>query len=158
MVEPQRCCRVALLTHRCSERQPEPPYMVGCVQTATKESMMSMTSLKAVQIVHSTEAADPAAVFIPDPALKVGNPAVVGLAGFGMTTLLLQFHNIGMIGIGPIIWLGLIFGGAAQFIAGLQEIRTGNNFGYSAFTAYGCFWISLALMQIGNATGLFKVT
>jgi len=132
--------------------------MAGRVQAATKEPMMSMTSLKTVQAVHSTEAADPAAVFVPDAALKVGNPAVVGLAGFGMTTLLLQFHNIGMIGIGPIIWLGLIFGGAAQFIAGLQEIKTGNNFGYSAFTAYGCFWISLALMQIGNATGLFKVT
>src|SRR5690349_14170637 len=115
MVEPQACCSFALLPHHCPERPPEPPYMAGCVQAAAKEFMMSMTSLKAMQAVHSTEAADPAAVFIPDAALKVGNPAVVGLAGFGMTTLLLQFHNIGMIGIGPIIWLGLIFGGAAQF-------------------------------------------
>ncbi|HCB14750.1 MAG TPA: hypothetical protein DEP36_14450, partial [Gammaproteobacteria bacterium] len=26
---------------------------------------------------------------------KLGNPAVVGLAGFGLTTLVLQFHNVG---------------------------------------------------------------
>ena len=25
----------------------------------------------------------------------LGNPAVVGLAGFGLTTLILQFHNLG---------------------------------------------------------------
>ena len=26
-----------------------------------------------------------------------GNPAVVGLAGFGLTTLVLQFHNLGWV-------------------------------------------------------------
>ncbi|WP_109117755.1 GPR1/FUN34/YaaH family transporter [Azospirillum sp. TSO22-1] len=98
--------------------------------------------------------ADPA----PKPIPKHGNPAVVGLAGFGLSTLLLQFHNVGWVGIGPVVWLGLVFGGAAQMIAGLQEMKAGNNFGYSAFTSYGCFWIALGLMQIGNATGLFTVT
>ena len=58
--------------------------MAGRVLAAAKEFMMSMTSLKTVQATHSTEAADPAAVFVPDAALKVGNPAVVGLAGFGI--------------------------------------------------------------------------
>ena len=86
---------------------------------------------------------------------KIGNPAVVGLAGFGLTTMVLQFHNVGWIGIGPVIWLGLIFGGLAQMIAGLQEMKTGNNFGYCAFTAYGCFWISLALLLIGNHYNLY---
>ena len=54
---------------------------------------------------------------------KLGNPAVVGLGGFGMTTLCLQFHNLGWVGIGPVLWLGLIFGGSAQLIAGLLENR-----------------------------------
>lgn len=89
---------------------------------------------------------------------KYGNPAVVGLAGFGMTTLLLQFHNVGWLEIGPIVWMGIAFGGLAQFIAGLQEGRTGNNFGYSAFTSYGAFWISFGLIQIASTTGLFPVT
>ena len=86
---------------------------------------------------------------------KQGNPAVVGLAGFGLTTMMLQFHNVGWMGLGPVIWLGLIFGGLAQMIAGLQEMKTGNNFGYCAFTAYGSFWISLALILIGNHFNIY---
>ena len=75
---------------------------------------------------------------------SLGNPAVVGLAGFGMTTLLLQFHNLGWMGSGIVFCTALAFGGCAQLIAGFQEFKTGNNFGYSAFCAYGAFWIALA--------------
>lgn len=89
------------------------------------------------------------------PSPKLANPAVVGLAGFGLTTLLLQFHNVGWMGNGPVIWVGLIFGGLVQMIAGFQEMKTGNSFGYCAFTAYGAFWISLCLMLLGNNFGLF---
>jgi len=80
--------------------------------------------------------------------VKLGNPAVVGLAGFGMTTFVLQCHNLGWCGIAPVLWLGLCFGGTAQLIAGLMEFKTGNNFGFCAFTGYGAFWISLCLMVI----------
>ncbi len=79
---------------------------------------------------------------------KKGNPAVVGLGGFGMTTLILQFHNLGLVGLGPVIWIGLVFGGTAQLIAGLLEFRTGNNFGFCAFSGYGAFWISLCFYLI----------
>lgn len=89
-------------------------------------------------------------------APKLCNPAVVGLAGFGLTTLVLQLHNLGLVGLGPVIWLGLVFGGLAQMIAGLQEMKTGNNFGYCAFTSYGAFWIALCLMLLGGQLGLFK--
>ena len=37
-------------------------------------------------------------------------------------------------------------GGGAQLIAGFQEFKCGNNFGYSAFVSYGAFWIALALI------------
>jgi succinate-acetate transporter protein len=86
-----------------------------------------------------------------------GNPAVVGLAGFGLTTLLLQLHNLGLVGMGPVVWSGFIFGGLAQMIAGLQEMKTGNNFGFCAFTAYGAFWISLSLMILGKSHGWFEL-
>jgi len=89
---------------------------------------------------------------------KLANPAVVGLAGFGLTTLVLQFHNVGWMGNGPVIWLGLIFGGLVQLIAGFQEMKTGNNFGYCAFTGYGAFWISLCLMLIANNFGVFPTS
>jgi hypothetical protein len=92
---------------------------------------------------------------ITPPSPKLANPAVVGLAGFGLTTLLLQFHNVGWTGNGPVIWVGLIFGGLVQLLAGFQEMKTGNSFGYCAFTAYGAFWISLCLMLLGNNFGVF---
>ncbi|MGE5516311.1 MAG: acetate uptake transporter [Bacteroidota bacterium] len=87
---------------------------------------------------------------------KLANPAAVGLAGFGLTTLLLQFHNLGWAGLGPTIYAGLIFGGLAQMLAGLQEQKCGNNFGYCAFTSYGAFWIALCGILLGNKFDVFK--
>lgn len=88
---------------------------------------------------------------------KNANPAVVGLAGFSITTLVLQFHNVGwMPSLGPVLALGLIFGGLAQLIAGFNEQKMGNNFGYCAFTAYGSFWISLALIFLMNHFDIYK--
>jgi uncharacterized protein len=86
---------------------------------------------------------------------KLGNPAVVGLGGFGLATMVLQFHNVGWMGLGPVIWIGLVFGGLAQMMAGLQEMKSGNNFGYCAFTGYGAFWISLVLMLLGNQFNIY---
>ena len=91
-------------------------------------------------------------------APKLGNPAVVGLAAFGLTTLMLQFHNVGWAGIGPVLWLGLIFGGLAQMIAGLQEQKTGNNFGYVAFTSYGAFWIALGGIWLGEQYKIYPAS
>lgn len=87
--------------------------------------------------------------------VKLGNPAVVGLAGFGLTTLLLQFHNLGICGLGPVASMGFIFGGLAQFIAGLLEQKTGNNFGFAAFTSYGAFWIGLGVIWMLNHFGIY---
>lgn len=85
-----------------------------------------------------------------------GNPAVVGLAGFGVTTLVLQFHNVGWCGLGPVFALALIMGGLAQIIAGFQEFKCGNNFGYSAFVAYGAFWLSFGVILICNKLGVYE--
>jgi hypothetical protein len=77
-----------------------------------------------------------------------GNPAVVGLAGFGLTTLLLQFHNLGWCGTGVVFCTAVILGGGAQMIAGFQEFRCGNNFGYCAFTVFGAFWLALGFIWL----------
>ncbi len=86
---------------------------------------------------------------------KLGNPAVVGLAGFGLTTLLLQIHNLGFCGLGPVLAMGIIFGGLAQLIAGFMEQKMGNNFGFAAFTSYGAFWIGLGIMWMLNHYGIY---
>lgn len=89
---------------------------------------------------------------------KLGNPAVVGLAGFGLTTLLLQFHNIGISGLGPVVAMGFVFGGLSQLIAGFMEHKTGNNFGFAAFTSYGAFWIGLGFIWMLNNSGIYVST
>jgi len=93
---------------------------------------------------------------MPHPT-KLGNPAVVGLAGFGITTLVLQLHNLGLCGIAPVAALGLIFGGGAQLFAGFQEMKLGNNFGFCAFTGYGAFWITFVLILLNKRFGVFPV-
>lgn len=86
---------------------------------------------------------------------KIANPAVVGLAGFGLTTLLLQIHNLGLIGLGPVVAMGFVFGGLAQMIAGFQEQKVGNHFGYSAFVSYGSFWVGLGIIFMLNHFGIY---
>jgi uncharacterized protein len=66
-------------------------------------------------------------------ATPQGNPAVVGLAFLGMTTRLLQFHNMGWGGTGTVFCAAMVVGGLMQMIAGFQEFKCGNNFGCSAF-------------------------
>jgi uncharacterized protein len=77
------------------------------------------------------------------------NPAPLGLLGFGMTTVLLNFHNAGFYELNTMILaMGLFYGGCAQVIAGITEWKKGNTFGMTAFTSYGLFWITLAALLI----------
>jgi len=88
----------------------------------------------------------------------LANPAVVGLAGFGGTTLLLQFHNFGWCGASPILWTALFFGGLMQLMAGMKEFQTGNNFGFVAFSSYGAFWMALGGILLGTHFGILQPT
>lgn len=75
---------------------------------------------------------------------KNANPAPLGLLGFGMTTILLNLHNAGILPLSlVIVAMGIALGGVAQVIAGILEFKQGNTFGGTAFTAYGLFWLSL---------------
>jgi len=69
--------------------------------------------------------------------MAIANPAPLGLLGFGMTTLLLNLHNAGIISLsGVILAMELCLGGAAQIIAGvIMEFKKGNTFGATAFIA-----------------------
>lgn len=79
----------------------------------------------------------------------LANPAPLGLAGFGMTTVLLNLANAGIFGVSSmIVAMGIFYGGVAQIIAGMMEFRKGNTFGTLAFTSYGLFWLSLVFIII----------
>lgn len=76
-----------------------------------------------------------------------GNPAPLGLLGFGMTTVLLNLANAGVYSLGSMILaMGVFYGGAAQIIAGIEEWKKKNTFGATAFTSYGAFWLSLVAL------------
>ncbi len=78
-----------------------------------------------------------------------GNPAPLGLLGFGMTTVLLNLHNAGFYELNSMILaMGICYGGAAQIIAGIMEWRKGNTFAATAFLSYGLFWLSLVTLII----------
>lgn len=86
-----------------------------------------------------------------------GNPAPLGLMGFGMTTVLLNFHNAGVFQLNSMILaMGLFYGGFAQIIAGLMEWKKGNTFALTAFTSYGFFWLSLVLLIVLPKMGLVE--
>jgi hypothetical protein len=76
-----------------------------------------------------------------------GNPAPLGLMGFGMTTVLLNIHNAGVFELGSMILaMGIFYGGVAQIIAGIMEWKKNNTFGTVAFTSYGLFWMTLVAL------------
>jgi len=80
---------------------------------------------------------------------NTGNPAPLGLLGFGMTTVLLNFHNAGFYELNSMILaMGLCYGGAAQIIAGIMEWKKGNTFACTAFSSYGLFWLTLVALLV----------
>lgn len=86
---------------------------------------------------------------------KLANPAPLGLMGFGMTTILLNVHNIGLFPLDSIILaMGLFYGGLAQIFAGLLEFKKGNTFGLTAFTSYGAFWLTLVAILVMPTFGM----
>ena len=124
-------------------------------------------------IDHGTQ---PAAASSPAPggpapasAVAWGNSAPLALAGFATTTFMLSMINANLVNIGtlPVVFaVAFAFGGLAQLIGGVIQLRMGNTFGGMLFTGYGAFWLSLfaiglfflkevPVTQIGHALGLF---
>ncbi len=83
------------------------------------------------------------------------NPAPLGLMGFGMTTILLNLHNIGLFPLDAMILsMGIFYGGLAQIIAGIMEWKKNNTFGETAFISYGFFWLTLVGIILMPVLGL----
>ena len=102
---------------------------------------------------------------------RSANPAPLGLAGFGITTVVLSSINAGLLSgdaanqVAVVVPLAFAYGGLAQLIAGILEFKTNNTFGMVAFTSYAMFWWWYAFLlwtagagwikaPAGNAVGL----
>jgi succinate-acetate transporter protein len=89
------------------------------------------------------------------------NPAPLGLAGFGLTTVVLSAINAGWVtgdAKTVVIPLAFAYGGAAQIIAGILEYTNGNTFGMVAFTSYGLFWWWWAFYNFLVGAGALKAS
>ena len=90
---------------------------------------------------------------------KMANPGPLGLAGFGLTTVVLSSINAGLLppeAVPVVVPLAFAYGGVAQLIAGVLEFKTGNTFGMVAFTSYGLFWWWFALLNWTIGAGWLK--
>ena len=70
-------------------------------------------------------------IALPPPAFKAANPGPLGLAGFGLTTVVLSCVNAGILppaAVAAVVPLAFAYGGVAQIIAGILEFKTGNTF------------------------------
>lgn len=98
------------------------------------------------------------------------DPAPLGLAAFGGTTLMLSLFNAGIIpsAITAVLPTAFFFGGVIQLIAGVAEFRQGGTFGATGFSSFGGFWMSFAVYErftaptlptdkVHIATGLFLI-
>ncbi|KAF5376192.1 hypothetical protein D9757_009304 [Collybiopsis confluens] len=85
------------------------------------------------------------------PTAHIANPGPVGLFNFAATTFILSLYNVRTRGItdsDTVIGMAVFGGGLSQFIAGMWEFPRGNVFGATAFTSYGAFWMSYALISL----------
>src|SRR6266516_4999711 len=70
-----------------------------------------------------------------DHAIKPANPAPLGLAGFGLTTVVLSAINADLLpreAISGVVPLAFAYGGLGQILAGAWEYKSGNTFGMVA--------------------------
>ena len=93
---------------------------------------------------------------------RKANPAPLGLAGFGLTTILLSSINAGLLKgdaaslTAVVVPLAFAYGGVAQIIAGILEFKNDNTFGTVAFTSYGMFWCWYAFLFWTVGAGWLK--
>jgi hypothetical protein len=97
------------------------------------------------------------------PVARFADPAGLGLAGFGITTLILSLANSNLVpgAASGVFGMALFYGGIAQLVAGIWEFANKNTFGATAFCSYGAFWLAFwFLADTGqkldtNAVGTF---
>ena len=99
--------------------------------------------------------------------MAFGNPAPLGLLAFGLTTFILSCYNAVIFGapdttpVNVVVGVAVFYGGAAQFVAGMWALGSGNTFAATAFASYGGFWLSYAALLIpgfGVASAFSSVT
>ncbi|VVT45396.1 uncharacterized protein SAPINGB_P000736 [Magnusiomyces paraingens] len=84
------------------------------------------------------------------PSRKFANPGPLGLSAFALTTFCLSLVNVqarGVTNASGVVGLAYFYGGIIQLLAGMWEIVVENNFGATALSSYGGFWLGWAALN-----------
>jgi hypothetical protein len=85
---------------------------------------------------------------------RIASPGPLGLWAFATTTFIFSAYNAQIQHITStnlVVGMALSCGGLAQFMAGMWQFPRGNTFAATAFTLYGAFWISYAVLLIPSS-------
>ncbi|KAL2214653.1 hypothetical protein CC79DRAFT_1328545 [Sarocladium strictum] len=82
---------------------------------------------------------------------RMGDAGPFGLSAFAFTTFVMSLFNLSAGGVGVpnlIIGPALMYGGLGQLLAGMWDMAAGNTVSATIASAYGCFWMSFAVILI----------
>lgn len=78
--------------------------------------------------------------------VEVADPTVLGLFGLAIVTLVASSQKLGWTsGLSFVLPWAIFLGGLAQLIASIFDFKHKNLFGATAFSAYGLFWMGMAM-------------
>ncbi|RLK47543.1 acetate uptake transporter family protein [Microbacterium telephonicum] len=95
----------------------------------------------------------PAATATP----KLADPGLIGLLGFVIATITAQLAHLGVHNESPVFWVGAVFGGIVQVIAGMLSFVEGDNFHFIVYNAFGWYWVCMPGFLLGGELGFFEV-
>lgn len=83
-------------------------------------------------------------------AIRAGNPGPLGLFAFALVTFVLSVYNVAWPNSSPSALASgaILYGGIAQFIAGLLDFSHGNTFSATTFCSFGAFWTGQGLLML----------
>lgn len=86
------------------------------------------------------------------------DPGLIGLLGFVMATVIAQLAHLGILEESPVFWVGAVFGGVVQVIAGMLAWADGDDFHFLVYNAFGWYWIVQPGFLLGEELGVFDVS
>ncbi|CAN7227279.1 acetate uptake transporter [Microbacterium sp. LjRoot45] len=95
---------------------------------------------------------------IATSAMRRADPGLIGLLGFVIATLTAQLEHLGVQTESSVFWVGAVFGGVVQVIAGMLSYFVGDDFHFIVYNAFGWYWICMPGFLLGGELGFFEVT